>query len=68
MHVIGNSLMNFRKYIHVTTIQIKKQNVTSTPKAPPGSLPGTNPAPRTKCNTAVTSNSKDYFGPFLYLR
>lgn len=29
MQVMGNSLMNFHKYTHITTMQIKKQNIAS---------------------------------------
>ena len=63
MHVIGNSLMNFHKYIHVTAIQIKKQNVTSTP----GSLPVTNPASRTKCNHCSNFKQQRLLWPIFVL-
>lgn len=35
MQVMGNSLLNFHKYTHITTMQIKKQNIASSPSPSP---------------------------------
>ena len=32
---MGNSLLNFHKYTHITTMQIKKQNIASSPSPSP---------------------------------